>query len=231
MRYSEPTAALRRIPVYLVDDAGDPVTGAAPTGSEIQASKSGAAWVNATGTWDEVGLGAYTYEATQAETETLSFLLLRVAATGARIYVYVADIGDRIAQDSAGPARRVPVYLVDDTGDPVAGLTLSGAEVQLSLAGAGWAEGDGDAEEIGLGAYYYELTFAELVEGPGVLRVADAAAQTYVYSWETRPVEAVVEDDAPEPIPDSITYGSTIAEIDHVEAALARLPSMHRGSL
>lgn len=225
MRYSEPIAALRRIPVYLVDDDGVPVTGAAPTGSELQVSRSGAAWANGAGAWGEVGSGLYYYQATQAETATASFLLLRVAVTGAQVYVFAVDIGDRIAGDAAAAARCVPIYLVDDDGDGAPGLSPT---AEISLAGGAWTAASGAVNPIGLGAYFYQLAESELVPGPGVLRIDDPGAQLLVYAWDVRP--AAVEPVAPEPIPAAPSEGGVIPEIDHVAAALARLPHQYRGA-
>ena len=228
MRYGEPIAALRQIPVYLIDAARAPVIGAAPSGSELQVSKSGAAWATAGGVWTEVGLGAYTYEASKAETQTGSFLLLRVAATGARVYVYAVDIGDGLVIGAEAEARRVPIYLVDEDGDEVTGLTLSGSEVQISIAGAAWATGTGTAAEIGLGAYYYELAEGELDEGIGMLRVSDAGAQVYVYTWDVTPA-AVALAEGTAPLLADPEYAEGLVEIDHITAAIRRLPHMHRG--
>ncbi len=229
MRYSEPIAALRRIPVYLVDGSGTGVAGAAPSGSEIRVSLSGAAWTSVGGSWIEIGAGAYVYEATQAETETDSFVMLRVAVAGARVYAYAVDIGERIPEDATATARRVPVYLVDGAGDGVTGLTPAGADVEVSRAGGPWAEANGAVVEIGLGAYYYELVEADLIIGTGLVRVADPGAEIYVYTWDVLAVAGELAEEA-EPVLADPSAGIDIAPIDHVAAGLARLPHMYRGS-
>lgn len=186
MRYNETSSTLRRLPVYLVDSSGDPVTGAAPTGAEIKISKSGAAFVNGAGTWVEVADGVYYYQATQSETSTDSYLMLRIAAPGANVYVYTVDIGNRISinQPSAS-ARRIPIYLEDDSGDGVPSLGLTGSEVQISVNGGAFANGTGFIGETGLGAYYYEAVAADVAtEGYGILKIVDVAAEPYVYSFD-----------------------------------------------
>jgi hypothetical protein len=234
VRFAEPIAALRRIPVYLVDAAGVPVTGVVPVGAELQISKAGSAWGVGGGTWSELGLGLYAYEATLAEATTTSFLLLRVAVAAARPYVYATDIGDRISPTAAANERRVPIYLVDGLGDPAPGVDISvvADNVTLTVAGGALTDGAGLLVEIGLGAYYYELDATELVEGAGVLRfedVVDAVAQVYVYTWDVRPAGtplAVVTE--PLKVPADVT--EQVTTIDHVTEALRRLPHQFRGS-
>lgn len=227
MRFAEPLAALRRIAVYLVDTIGAPVTGVVPVGAELQVSKSGSAWGIGGGAWSELGLGLYAYEATLAEATTTSFLLLRVAVAGARPYVYATDIGDRISPVAVADERRVPIYLVDTFGDPATGVSLT--TLAVSTAGGALSTGAGTRVEIGLGAYYYELDVAELVEGAGILRFASGGTQTYVYTWDVRPAGtplAVVTP--PLEVPDTVTEQVTV--IDHVTAALRRLPHQFRGT-
>lgn len=232
MRFAEPVAALRRIPAYLVDEFGAGVTGVVPTGAELRVSKSGAALGNAGGTWAEVGSGFYYYEATLAEVTTASYLLLRVAVTGVRPYVFATDIGDRIPVGALAPARRIPLYLVDASGDPVAGLTFQADDVQLSLDGATFVEGAGTFGESGDGAYFYELAATELVEGPGLLRFEDQegeSVQVYVYTWDVRPAGVALAA-VPDPIEAPAITDGNVPTIDHVTAALARLPHQYRGT-
>lgn len=89
MFQSETTAALRRIPVYLVDavDGVTPQTGLTFLAAEVQLSKNGGAFANAAGAVTEVGSGAYYYQATQAETDTLGYLMIKIAKTGVRPFV------------------------------------------------------------------------------------------------------------------------------------------------
>lgn len=226
MRFNEPIAELRRIPVYLVDIDGDPVTGATPL--TLQVSLSGAAWALGGGSWVEVGAGLYYYEATQAETMTFSYVLLRVTATGARDFVFAVDIGTRIHLTAEGEARRVAVYLVDVGGNGVPGVVPTSLEV--SLRGDLLTAASGAFTEIGDGAYSYELAGAELVEGFGVLRVTGAGVLTFVYTWDVVDGSIVDESGPAEPILATPSIGMVIEEIDHVAAALRRLPHMYRGS-
>lgn len=174
MQRNEPLPSLRRIPIQLEDGGGNPVTGADLDG-KISLSLSGAAPIAQGGTWTEVGAGTYIYEAAQAETDTELFLLLIVLDAAWRPFVLPAwiDQGLAVAQATA-IKRRMPIWIESAVGAGVTGLTLNGAEVQLCIDGATFANGLGAATAIGLGAYYYEATQAEMVEGIVVLKIIDS---------------------------------------------------------
>jgi hypothetical protein len=188
LRYNEPVAALRRIPIYIQDAYGNPIPGESITGAEIQVSKSGDPFVNGGGTVQSTpGSGGYYYEATQPETQTYSFLMIKVVPGGsAKPYFFSVDIGARIIlNESAGTRRRVPVFLEDLSGNPVTGLVITGAERQVSKNGTLFATGLGTVAEIGSGAYYYELALLEVnVPGYGMLSIVKAPAVPFVYTWD-----------------------------------------------
>ncbi len=97
MNQNEATAAARRIPVYLEDDDGEPVLSLTFSGAEVQLSKNGETWDNADGSLLEVGgsglgAGAYYYQCTVAETDTVGFLIIKVDKAGAKTYVYTVDV-------------------------------------------------------------------------------------------------------------------------------------------
>lgn len=185
MNDGENTAAARRVPLALYDTAGDEYTGAAPSGTEVKISIAGSAWATANGTVTKLRDGDYYYEATAAESRGRGFRMLRLAATGLETTVVDWYVGVRRKNDPSAEARRIPIYLTDSNGDAVTGLTLSGAEIEMSLAGSAYATGTGTAGEIGLGAYYYEPTVAEYnVRGSCVLNVNDASADEYKYEYE-----------------------------------------------
>lgn len=89
---SESTAARRRLPFACVDetDGKTPETGLTFAAGELQLSKNGAAFANAAGTVTELSDGAYHYEATAAELDTVGFLLLKVEKTGVRLVLQLA---------------------------------------------------------------------------------------------------------------------------------------------
>lgn len=226
MKYNESDAGLRRIPVYLKDASGDPVPGLALAGSEIQVSLSGGAFVNGEGVWIERSAGLYYYEATQAESVTDSFVTVKVVDSSlvAKPYVFSVDIGDRIEVDELiAEARRVPIYMVDSSGNPVTGLTLS--DVELAENGFDFAAAvNAPATEIGSGAYYYELDATEVtLEGVSTLKVEHASANTYVYAFDMIPSTDDTEEPAPTPIPATAFEIGDPEAIDHIEEALARL--------
>jgi hypothetical protein len=191
INYNETTPALRRIPVYLETLLKVPVTGALPVGAQIMVSQSGGGWVNAAGIWFEDGAGLYYYQATQSESTTDSFLMLRVAWPGARVVVFSVDIGFRAVIAEPTPTkRRFPIYLEDQFGNGVPGLSITGAEQQLSKNGALLVNCLGTTTEVGgvglgLGAYFYEATAAELdTLGYDALYIDKSpAAFQYVYEW------------------------------------------------
>ncbi len=188
MRYAEPTAARRRIGVYLIDDAGDPVIGAIPAAGQLLISKSGGAFYDGAGTWTERGNGLYFYEATISDVSSFSYMFLLVLVPGAKPFPWIEDIDTRIIEDEPlATKRHIPIYLVDDAGDPVPGLTLSGAEVQVSKAGGALATAAGTVAALGEGFYDYEAPLAEVdTPGPLVLMVYDSSdtARRYLYTMD-----------------------------------------------
>lgn len=93
IKQSEATAALRRIPIYLVDatDGFTPETGV--TTPTIDISKNGAIQSTGGGSWSEIGDGLYYYTATASEIDTLGFLNVRVIKSGvSREFAGIAQI-------------------------------------------------------------------------------------------------------------------------------------------
>lgn len=216
MKYSETDPELRRIPIYLEDTAGSPVSGEAVAGAEIQVSKSGSAFVDGAGSVVEVGNGAYYYEATQAETETDSFLMVKVVVStaGVKPFMSAVDIGRRILlNEPTAAARRVPIYLEDSIGNPVAALSIAGSECRISENGAAFVNCAGVVTEIGSGAYYYELPPAEVnVAGFGMLKINKAPALLFVLAWDVAVADMLVSIEAPvidniSPIDGEVTPG------------------------
>lgn len=82
IKLNESTAARKRIPLYLVDatDGYTPETGV--TSPTIEVSKAGAAQASGTGTFTEIGDGAYYYEFASGEIDTLGFVNVRVVKSG-----------------------------------------------------------------------------------------------------------------------------------------------------
>ncbi len=250
MNYGETTASKRRIAVYLVDSSGDPVTGLTLTGSEVQVSASGAAFADAAGTITEIGDGAYYYQATQADTETFGYLLLKVVDAGAAAepFVFVTEIeinGEpRLLVSEANlTRRRMPIYLTDTDGVAVPALDLDGF-IEVSVAGAAFVAASGTWTETGSGAYYYTVDATEnATSGLAVLKVTHGDARTYVYTFdvvdEYSPTEGDCanyfgnyfgscdveegEDAGPDPI-EAVAVSVPAVLVDHVTEALSRLP-------
>ncbi len=222
MEYGESIASRRRIAVYLeATGTNDPFTGAVPVDAEMMVCLSGAAWANAAGTWVETGSGAYYYIATLAESKTRSFVMLRVAVAGAKVFVFSVDIGDRVAaNEPTAIARRFPVYMVDADGEAVEMLAPAGSENQVSKNGASFVDCSVDVVEVGLGAYYWEADEDELdTRGFALLKIVKDPALPYVYRFNVLEAAALPP---PEPIEAPFEPGDD-EYVDHVEEALSRL--------
>jgi hypothetical protein len=257
VNYGETTASKRRIAIYLVDSDGEPVTGLTPTGSEVQVSASGEAFTNAAGVVTEIGDGAYYYQATEAESETLAYLLLKVVDAGlvAEPFVLATEIEIngvvRLLVDEADlTRRRAPIYLTDDSGDAVPALDLDGV-IEVSVDGAAFGAAAGTWVETGSGAYYYIPDDAEITtQGICIIKVAHGDARTYVYTFdvidEYSPAtsdcgnyfgnffgsceESEEVDTGPEPVEAEVTEAS-VEYTDHVLAAVDRLPEYARAKV
>lgn len=100
--HNEATAALRKVPLYLVNDIDGktPMTGLSFSGSEILISKNGGAESNFAGSVSEVGGGLYTYSFAAGELDTLGYITARVVKTAVRVFVATHQIGAVNVYDS-----------------------------------------------------------------------------------------------------------------------------------
>lgn len=185
MKFNEPDPSRRRIPIYLEDVNKNPVTGVVLAPADIRVSKSGDPFAASLGISVEVGGGLYYYQATQAETATLSYMMITVVAVGAQKYVYTVDIGDRIVVDNAtAAARRIPIYLEDADKAGVPLLVLAGLS-SFSKNGGAYGAPAGVFTELEDGAYSYEATAGEVdTIGISVMRVLDPTIVDFVYTWD-----------------------------------------------
>ncbi len=83
--------------------------------------------------------------------------------------------------ESTAARRRMFFYLVDATDglteEP--GITIAGADLQISKNGGTFANMAGTVTELANGVYYYEFTAGELdTLGPLGIRIADASSRT-----------------------------------------------------
>ncbi len=99
--------------------------------------------------------------------------------------------------ETVAAARRIPVYLVDTSNNPVTGQVPVGAQLLVSLSGAAWVNGAGTWTERGTGNYYYEPTLAEVTTGSFLMiRVFVAAAKKFVFSVDIGTRFLINEDTA-----------------------------------
>ncbi len=182
MNHNESTASARRIPV-LMRHATTRVYTASLTfaGAEIQISKNGSAWTNAGGSVVEfggsgMGAGAYYYQASAGDVDTLGWIEIKATKTGMDPYRYLVPVrirsdGDIDQGDESADTRRLPIELRDDvTSDYDDGETFTGSEIQISVNGSAWANGLGTVSEIGDGSYFYEADPTE-VASRGILTI------------------------------------------------------------
>lgn len=130
IQINEPTAALRRVPVVLVDDTDGKTgeTGITLTAGDLKLSKNGAAEVNHAGSLVEQAGGDYYYEATVGEVDTAGFLRGRLTKAGCRTFRFAVQI---VGYDpNAVPAD------VDDIAEAVADQ----ADIAQGMADAGEAK-------------------------------------------------------------------------------------------
>jgi hypothetical protein len=183
---NESTAALRRIPFYLVDSTTGLTgqTGVSLTGSDLQLSKNGAAFASFAGSVTEVGNGFYYYQCTAGEVDTPGFLALKVVESGVRTLMIVETINAEDFYDTF----RVPFYLVDSlTGlTPQTSVSITGAELQVSENGAAFASFAGSITEVGSGLYYYTPHANEIspTDGFFTIKVVKTGVRTLITSQD-----------------------------------------------
>jgi len=175
-----------RLPIYLTNASGAPVTGLALAGADIQVSKAGGAFANGGGTAHEIGLGAYYYELATGEDDTAGELLAKIVKAGTLGFDWVERIpvvGEFTKSQPIASLRRITFSLRDSSGTRLVGAAPAGAELQLSKNGAAFVNGAGTVHELGGGDYYYEATAAELdTIGFLLVRIAKAGALVIMYA-------------------------------------------------
>jgi len=174
-----------KLPIYIVDAVGAPVTGLTLSGAEIKVSVDGGVLGTATGTAAEIGQGAYYYETAPGDVAG-RLLQLYVRDSGASI-AYSLAIDTPVAYDfpsgATGAQRYLPVFLVDSSNAPVTGAAPTGSQIQVSIDGAAWADAEGTWTELGSGEYYYNPSDDEAhLDGLLLLRVAATGAVVYGYA-------------------------------------------------
>lgn len=99
--------------------------------------------------------------------------------------------------ESTAELRRVPIHLVDATDGetPETGLTLSGADVQVSVNGASYANGTGSVTEIGSGDYYYEFHADEVASSGALLLKVEESGTSKVFTghYQVKPCVTVAQ--------------------------------------
>lgn len=134
---SEATAARRRIPIIVCNDAnGFPLPGQTFVAADVKICKNGAAEANMGGSVVEVTNQGYYYEATQAELDTRGFLRLRCAKTGLRFDGFFVDV-------QVGAELNNAAGLLTVTDGVESGLTVQQFMQAAFAALAGKCDGSG----------------------------------------------------------------------------------------
>lgn len=124
--------------------------------------------------------------------------------------------------ESTAARRRVPLFVVD----AVDGLTTETGEAsgqpQVSKNGGAFANTTNALTAIGSGAYYVELTAAEL-DTAGFLAVRYKSAETAEAQTFVQVVEGLAEDVWDAPVSAHATAGTTGEELHLAKAALVNL--------
>lgn len=125
VKLSESTAARKRVPIYLVDAANGYTPETGVTSPTIEVSKNGAAQASGTGTFTEIGDGAYYYEFASGEIDTLGWVNLRVVKSGtSREYQTIVHI---TAFDAYDAVRLGLTALPNANAEAAGGLYTRGA--------------------------------------------------------------------------------------------------------
>lgn len=245
---TDPTAA--EVPFFLPLTA-DTFTGPGLTGhvfvlGEVQMKLPGAGWVSVALTQIvEKGYGRYAVRLTSAQCTTSGVVYIRANVSGAQPYSGVEEIGtaggDIIENDATA---RIPFFLASRT-DPVntaiTGWAFTTGEVRVCLPNGTYADANvANVVEVGFGAYELVLTTAQTAHrGKIFIYVLTATAQRYeAAATILSPAVgiggtiggggtggSVASPSVPSPI---ATTASNY--VDHVAAALARLPMQYRSS-
>lgn len=172
-----------KLPIYLIDSVGAPVTGAALTGTEVKVSVDGGALTAAAGTTGTIGSGAYYYETAPADIAGTQLVLhVKDAASLAYSFTLRLPLQYDFPAGATGAVCHLPVFLVDASNAPVTAANPTGAELQVSIDGAAWANALGTWVELADGEYYYDPHASEIAaDGLLMLRVAATGAVVYVY--------------------------------------------------
>lgn len=211
-----------KLPIWITD-----TDGAGVSGQTIAVTRSidGSALAAGAGTTGEIGLGAYWYDAPLIELSG-RLLAMRAVAGAHRPFLYTTKTPLEFDFSSNAAERHVPIYLVDDAGDPVTGVAPEGAELQVSIDGAAWVDAEGDFSPIGSGLYDYEPTDDEAAPGLLLVKVDHEDARPYVYAALIAGPDTPTPT-PPEPIPVPIVYGDE-EYVDHVQLAIDRLPEQFK---
>lgn len=241
MKLGETTAALRRIllTIQLADgsDLAMAVEALTPT---IQVAQNDTTLIAATGSLHSLSSEPrqHYYEASAAEALVPGFLLVIISHASIQTAIVWAPVGQIFALGETAAAKlRLPLTIYDDSSPPAlaTGATVTtGSDLQSSINGGEFADDAGSLVEIGSGAYYWQATAASAATAGFVEVRYESTGFGLCLSWVS--VDEVSTTPTPEPTPEpgpaailAPTSGDDVTlPIDHVQAALDRLPQQYR---
>lgn len=183
-----------KLPVYISDSVGDPVTGLTFSGAEVLIGVDSAGLANATGLTHEIGgtnngHGTYYYDSVTGD-RAGERLLLFVLKSGNRPYTLSISTRERAELQVGGDDAQwgIPVTLVNvATSLPLTGAAPGTGELLVSVDGGAWGNALGTWQELDAmnapGAYRYAPHASErATTGLWMLRASPATASPYIYA-------------------------------------------------
>lgn len=241
MKLGETNAALRRILITIQLADGSDLASAVDTLSPtIQVSQNGAALTPAGGSL--VSLSSeprqHYYEASAAEALTPGFLLVAVQHASIQTAIAWAPVGQIFAfGDTAVNKLRLPLTIYNTDSPPAlaTGATVTtGSDLRSSVNGGEFSDDPGSLVEIGLGAYYWQATSAATAIAGFIEVRYESTGYGLCLSWvSVDEASGSVTPDPDEPggpavIQAPLAGDDVTLPVDHVQAALDRLPHQYR---
>lgn len=183
-----------KLPVYISDSVGAPVTGLTFSGAEVLVGVDSAGLVNATGAIHEIGgtnngRGAYYYDSVAGD-RAGERLLLFVRKSGDSPYIYSISTRERAELQVGGDDAQwgIPVFLVNAaTSLPLTGAAPGSGELLVSVDGGAWGNALGTWLQLDStnapGAYRYTPHASErATTGLWMILAVPTSASPYIYA-------------------------------------------------
>lgn len=236
IKVNEPSSSLRRIAVWLLDNATGkiPQAGVVPLAADITIYKAGGTIVvGNVGNWSAVAnyAGLYTYILDMTDVDTPGSLSFRVTATGVRTFVKEMKVVTEVSgsgvysiqqNESVANKRKLLCYLTDNATDLVPQTLVTAPTLHVLIPGStAMVPASGTWTELANGLYHYAAAQAEIpVVGLMVLAAVSTNVRTFIKDIQVTavPVEPPVTQ------PSLHAYRIPIVNELHVRAAYTQEP-------